>query len=88
MLIHNKDDTEFVTEFPCFWDTLYLATSLNFFCISVFSNVNSCSKPPGAKAGKNGLGPMPETNGRFMKQRQFRKFLEFNSFQNNDPTSS
>ena len=23
MLIHNKDDIEFVTEFPCiFWDTL------------------------------------------------------------------
>jgi len=23
MLIHTKDDIEFVTEFPCFWDTLY-----------------------------------------------------------------
>ena len=23
MLIYNKDDIEFVTEFPCFWDTLY-----------------------------------------------------------------
>ena len=23
MLFHNKDDIEFVTEFPCFWDTLY-----------------------------------------------------------------
>ena len=24
MLVHNKDDIEFVTEFPCFfWDTLY-----------------------------------------------------------------
>ena len=23
MLIHNKDDIQFVTEFPCFWDTLY-----------------------------------------------------------------
>ena len=23
MLIHSKDDIEFVTEFPCFWDTLY-----------------------------------------------------------------
>ena len=23
MLIHNKDDIEFVTEFPCFWDTLF-----------------------------------------------------------------
>ena len=22
MLIHNKDDIQFVTEFPCFWDTL------------------------------------------------------------------
>ena len=24
MLIHNIDDIEFVTEFPCFWDTLYI----------------------------------------------------------------
>ena len=24
MLIHNKDDIEFVTEIPFFWDTLYL----------------------------------------------------------------
>jgi hypothetical protein len=24
-LIHNKDDIEFVTEFPCFWDTLNIA---------------------------------------------------------------
>ena len=23
MLTHNKDDIQFVTEFPCFWDTLY-----------------------------------------------------------------
>ena len=23
MMIHNKDDIQFVTEFPCFWDTLY-----------------------------------------------------------------
>ena len=28
MLIHNKDDIEFVTEFQCFWDTLYLATEM------------------------------------------------------------
>jgi len=24
MLIRNKDDIQFVTEFPCFWDTLYV----------------------------------------------------------------
>ena len=24
MLIHNKDDIEFVTELPRFWDTLYV----------------------------------------------------------------
>ena len=25
MQIHNKDDIEFITEFPCFfWDTLYV----------------------------------------------------------------
>ena len=24
MLIHNKDDIELVTEFPCFWDLLFL----------------------------------------------------------------
>jgi len=24
MLIHKKDDIEFFTEFPCFWDTLYI----------------------------------------------------------------
>ena len=23
VLINNKDDIQFVTEFPCFWDTLY-----------------------------------------------------------------
>ena len=23
VLIYIKDDIEFVTEFPCFWDTLY-----------------------------------------------------------------
>jgi len=31
MLIHNKDDIEFVTEFPCFWDTLYLFTGSKKF---------------------------------------------------------
>ena len=29
MLIHNKDDIEFVTEFPCFLDTLYLIVGVN-----------------------------------------------------------
>ena len=29
MLIHNKDDIEFVTEFPCFWDTLYVKINLS-----------------------------------------------------------
>ena len=33
MLIHNKDDIEFVTEIPCFWDTLYLSNSLQYFGI-------------------------------------------------------
>jgi len=30
MLIHNKDDIQFVTEFPCFWDTLYNDHSIEF----------------------------------------------------------
>jgi len=30
MLIHNKDDIEFFTEFPWFWDTLYKRQLYNF----------------------------------------------------------
>ena len=36
MLIHNKDDIEFFTEFPCFWDTLYKRQLYNF---AIFSNL-------------------------------------------------
>ena len=32
MLIHNKDDIDFVTEFPCFWDTLYTLVLKNTTC--------------------------------------------------------
>ena len=30
MLIHNKDDIEFVTEFQVYWDTLYVSMFLIF----------------------------------------------------------
>ena len=30
MLIHNKDDIEIVTEFQCFWDTLYVILKKNY----------------------------------------------------------
>ena len=40
MLFHNKDDIQFVTEFLCFWDTLYLIIrlflSLHRFAITIF----------------------------------------------------
>ena len=29
----NKDDIQFVTEFPCFWDTLYISRILLEFCL-------------------------------------------------------
>ena len=28
--ILNKNDIEFVTEFPCFWDTLYMGEIIQF----------------------------------------------------------
>ena len=31
MLIHNKDDIEFVTESHVYWDTLYKRTHINIF---------------------------------------------------------
>jgi len=34
LLIHNKDDIEFVTEFPCFWETLYTGQLHIFYSFS------------------------------------------------------
>ena len=40
-LIHNKDDIQFVTEFPCFfWDTLYLSWDLLSFLKFLFNLSN------------------------------------------------
>ena len=39
MLIHNKDDIQFVNEFPCFWDTLYLLSY--FWCLLIIDRGSS-----------------------------------------------
>ena len=41
LLIHNKDDIEFVTEFHVFWDTLYTGQLLIFYS---FSNRKNAKK--------------------------------------------
>ncbi len=44
MLIHNKDDIDFVTEFPCFWDALqivwYILSTLQKSLISTFKIID------------------------------------------------
>ena len=43
MLIHNKDDIQFVIEFPCFWDTLY-NKSKQFLLFNHLGTICSTSK--------------------------------------------
>ena len=54
MLIHNKDDIEFVTEFPCFWDTLYYKFNTELIetvnCMYTIKLIHGIPEPNTAKS--------------------------------------